>query len=460
MADIKSLAFTRRITNKEKEYDENDERIIDTVQRILANKNLNGIIISSDASHYGIVNENYRLYTIESGKKAYQTFYKPVAKPMLKMHDPWSDPPGRVYDAMVIEGSFRTNGQTAIGLLKTGSFITDPNTIERIKDGRYVTLSTGFSASSKRCSICGFDWYQYELNPEKYRAERGEMCEHQDGKIYNKKLSYLEVDVARYNELSIVEGPAHDSAVIKAYTETIMKDFAGTESQRNIIDYDFVKRHLIDVSCNDTSGLYYTVDDSMYKSRYVQGITLKENVRDSTELQKQQSNEDKNSQSGAKRMEKELEDYLKGLAAKIDETQKAILEISRHSGNTDSQSSKTQNNMTDVEAETIAIEKVTSIVKDYVESATARIIEALKSKENVGETDVAQQKTSDNGKNTADVGTQTDNDMIDTIKVHTVLSNIESALKDISQRLSTKADASTDQTQNGPVYRPKNRFHR
>lgn len=459
MADIKSLAFTRRVTNKEKQYDEHDERIIDTVSRILANQNLNGIIISSDASHFGIVNENYRLYTLSSGKKAYQTFYKPTAKPMFRMHDRWSEPPGRVYDAMVVDGAFRTNGQTAEGLLKTGSFITDSDTIEKIKDGRYVTLSAGFSVSAKRCSICGFDWYQYGMDPEGYRSQRGEMCEHQDGKMYDKKLSYLEVDIARYNELSTVEGPAHDSAVIKAYTETIMQDFVGTDSQREIINQDFVKRHLVDVACNNTSGLYYTVDDSMYKSRYTSGATLNENVRQSTTTTTQQTTEDKNSQSGATRMEKELEDYLKGLTAKIDETQKAISEMSRQTGNTDSGSSNAQDSATETQTEAVTIEKVTSIVKDHVDLATTKIIEALKPKLQSEGSDASEQ-TGNGDDNQSNAGTGTSDDLTDTTKVHTVLSNIESALKDISQRLPSRGEESTDQTQTGPVYRPKNRFHR
>lgn len=158
-------------------------------------------------------------------------------------------------------------------------------------------------------------------------------------------------------------------------------------------------------------------------------------------------------------MEKELEDYLKGLSAKIDETQKAISEMSRQTGNTDSGSSNAQDSATETQTEAVTIEKVTSIVKDHVDLATTKIIEALKPKLQSEGSDASEQ-AGNGGDNQLNAGTGTSDDLTDTTKVHTVLSNIESALKDISQRLPSRDEESTDQTQTGPVYRPKNRFHR
>ena len=134
--------------------------------------------------------------------------------------------------------------------------VNDAKTIERIKDGRYLTTSIGASSQSAKCSICGQDI-------------ASELCEHMKGNVYDDELCYWIVEDLSYHENSIVAVPADQSSghVAKILGWMPVEDYNRLRHEFSVRNMDPNKIDIIKVLENKISPDEYIQDlyDSMNK---------------------------------------------------------------------------------------------------------------------------------------------------------------------------------------------------
>lgn len=126
---------------------------------------------------------------------------RPYNNPVLTHHDQESgEPIGRVIEAKFSNSTL--SGKPGI-ILKAR--ITDEDAIEKIKDGRYQTVSVGGNVAHAECSICGTDW-----------VTEG-WCEHMPGREYEGQEMTLIMKDITFVEVSFVNVPADEYAHLIAY---------------------------------------------------------------------------------------------------------------------------------------------------------------------------------------------------------------------------------------------------
>jgi len=131
----------------------------------------------------------------------------PYQTPLIKNHDTNEEPLGRCIEAVYIESK-------RIGCVNATYSITDSDTIQKILDGRYLTVSVGGRTDSFCCSICGKDW----LNPDEWND-----CPHWRGREYEDELCYLTIGSYWNHELSWVAVPADQLArMVKPHVEVAL----------------------------------------------------------------------------------------------------------------------------------------------------------------------------------------------------------------------------------------------
>ncbi len=144
---------------------------------------------------------NDNIYVAEKLKGDFQlksgiySFTHPYPKPMLKNHDHYSEPTGRITNAQFIKDPLTNKESVAII-----PEITDPDAIEKVLDGRYLTVSIGSTTDSVVCNICGTD-----LMKEGW-------CDHDKGKEYDGTVCGWIIGNVWFDECSWVNVPADQSA--------------------------------------------------------------------------------------------------------------------------------------------------------------------------------------------------------------------------------------------------------
>jgi|APSaa5957512535_1039671.scaffolds.fasta_scaffold00360_15 hypothetical protein len=171
------------------------------------------ILIMLDATHSGYRNKNFFHYDTDAMRYAVSkdVWTSPFPKPFLKNHDLDSEPLGRVQAARFID-SADGKGFTQLDVL-----VTDKDAIEKIIDGRYLTVSTHGAPlkdaiadyNFTKCSICNIN-----LNIEDY-------CGHSRGRVYEdedgiEKQCFWIVGALDYKEVSIVNTPADNDGTTAA----------------------------------------------------------------------------------------------------------------------------------------------------------------------------------------------------------------------------------------------------
>lgn len=179
---------------------------------------------------------NGRVYKGTEMMAGCDSWVKPYARPILTHHasggsmlgPPPDDPKGRVESAVFtqlrkgrgFENDFKRPdvGGKGSGFITVEAMITDPDAVQKILDGRYLTVSSGQSTTSMVCSICGTDWFD-------------DYCEHRPGRDYEietgsgkrkKKVTYNCYGIAgplTYRELSFVNVPAQANAQVLGVLE-------------------------------------------------------------------------------------------------------------------------------------------------------------------------------------------------------------------------------------------------
>lgn len=178
--------------------------------------NIVALDVDMEATHSG-KNHNYCIYYEDSMEKDSESFMNPFHKPVLKNHDDYSEPLGRVTQAYAGPSEL-TDERSAI-LLKAR--VTDKDAIPKFLDKRYGTVSIGGSMGTVTCNICG----KTILKDGKFH-----FCGHWRGETYKDQVCYWGARDIEYHEVSIVNNPADDFAQIMKVTVLTDKD---TQDNKN-----------------------------------------------------------------------------------------------------------------------------------------------------------------------------------------------------------------------------------
>lgn len=208
------------------------ENLTVEVEALDENKKLFSVTESKEEDKKGKIVLKPRIEAIHSGMTRNKTFYvadrlkgdpirhsgvfswtHPYPKPMIKNHNHNSEPTGRIENAMYVTNS--ASGKESIVIVPT---ITDPETIEKILDGRYLTVSIGAETDAAICSICGTNL-----------VEEG-WCGHHKGEFYDGQECYWILGDLWFDECSWVNVPSdQDAQIIEKGEAVVVEAFAETE---------------------------------------------------------------------------------------------------------------------------------------------------------------------------------------------------------------------------------------
>ena len=207
----------------------------EAISVIQASKNTK-LKVSIDATHSGVITNN-RVYPGIKVQKGYKTFFSKASggdaeydKPVLKHHSIDQDPIGRIIKAtftplkggLDFEQDFKNpdrEGSKGSGVVTIDAIITDPDSIQKIIDGRYLSVSVGHSTDAVTCSICGDNIFRCEHTPGRmYNGEGEEVDYLSENDIHsNGRLCYYVTGNMQYNETSFVNMPAQPPAKLLNY---------------------------------------------------------------------------------------------------------------------------------------------------------------------------------------------------------------------------------------------------
>lgn len=231
-----------------------------------------GLNIQIAATHSGIITRNNGFYLPDRMRKGAETFTKDYPKPVLLHHEDHKDPVGRIIDAAYVDtsGSIQdkykglevrnkagkvvgkitdslindfTNsnmpfgqqvdvvrsilrdssmledaGYQGLGYIKLLANITDPDAIQKLLDGRYITGSVGATTNKAVCSVCRTDW-----------TDNGP-CEHKPGGVYDDAKCFIIAGDLVYDEYSFVNVPAD------RHSRVLQLDYNGNHTEIEVVN--------------------------------------------------------------------------------------------------------------------------------------------------------------------------------------------------------------------------------
>lgn len=214
-----------------------------------------------EATHSGIVNKNKWFYTPTGMSDGTHTFVEPHGKPVLKNHDAESDALGRVVDAEYVsyhevedvglkdtsdsasyykkildfvDGDlFNEDGYKGLGHILLTVEITDESAIEKLLDGRFLTVSISGDTEQAVCSICGQD--------KKNLKDGEESCDHFRGEMYDGKEAFYIAGRMAFEEVSFVNKPADENAKVSSLGDSISLEDNTSFQELEILDFEIKK---------------------------------------------------------------------------------------------------------------------------------------------------------------------------------------------------------------------------
>jgi hypothetical protein len=187
LVDVHKVQLTKEYSNEEK------VALLDSANSYV-NGAKKGLIITFDLSS-SFKKTNNRLYSVKGQMEGALSWTHPYPKPILKNHDKYSEPIGRIVsvewvpnDAEIAgffsskedliafkrildtddpkkivremnrRGLLENERWPGVGKLVAKARISDQDAIEKFLDSRYLTFSAGSDTDKYRCGICGKDW--------------------------------------------------------------------------------------------------------------------------------------------------------------------------------------------------------------------------------------------------------------------------------------------------------------
>lgn len=164
------------------------------------------------------------------------SFTYPYPKPMLINHDTRVVANGRITDAQYISDS--SSGKAAIVISPE---ITEQEAVERLLDGRYLTVSVGCSTNAAICNICGVNQLE-------------DWCEHYRGETYGDVVCGWVLGDLVFNECSFVNVPADDRAMVVSLGSPVIMETYATDGE-NVNEYKDGERLSIESKLAKTLGV-------------------------------------------------------------------------------------------------------------------------------------------------------------------------------------------------------------
>lgn len=205
--------------------------------------------ILADVTFSGVLTANKAMYLPAEIKKAKDTFVAPYNKPVQLHHNDHKDPIGRVVGTRYIDTArdlakkdsvlkdfahprfslfhytdkvrafselvmlSQSPDYTGLGRLRAHLKLSDRDSISKILDGRFLTLSSGFRTKEAWCSSC-------LGNDEATDWVKDGPCDHELGQKVNGVPTFLIPKGFRYDEVSFVNCPALPmSQVVEVHTQ-------------------------------------------------------------------------------------------------------------------------------------------------------------------------------------------------------------------------------------------------
>lgn len=220
-----------------------DKDRISDAKKMLDSDNNTSLRIKIDATHSGILT-NGRVYPAVKVRDGYRTFFSrennglaEFDKPVLTHHDDYRDAIGRVVGGRFIpyksgkdlEEDFLSPDMkdgTGSGVVEVIANIPDPDAIQKILDGRYLSVSSGHSTDAMSCSICGDSLFTCPHIPGRHYVD-GEEEEYRgsDSKTKDARLCYGITNNMNYHEVSFVNIPAQNAAKVKEIERDFEEEF-------------------------------------------------------------------------------------------------------------------------------------------------------------------------------------------------------------------------------------------
>ena len=239
--------------------------------------------IKVESTHAGIVNGNARFYRPDRMQAGTHTWIPApglARRPVLVHHDKESDAIGRVHGAKYVDLSYQYQdpevrklifydgikgtkkrglydsvdwvvdkllskpNYKGLGQIDLGLNILDPDAIQKIQDGRYITVSVSFSTDSAICSICHMDWAV------------DEPCDHDLGKMVDGRRMFLISGNMKYKECSFVNFPADPWGQIKTGSDALRLCADSLESRLFFMGLDLTERELRKTSLNLNDAVF------------------------------------------------------------------------------------------------------------------------------------------------------------------------------------------------------------
>lgn len=144
------------------------------------------------------------VHPITNSVSGVMSWLSPYNKPVICNHDPYVTPVGRIYKARYVKDA-------SGGYEEVIPLIVDRDTIEKILDRRFLTVSTGSEVGEAICNICGSNVVE-------------EWCGHFPNRRYDDKICEFRVNSAWHVELSYVNIPSDQNAMIRKINMIDKKD--------------------------------------------------------------------------------------------------------------------------------------------------------------------------------------------------------------------------------------------
>ena len=256
-----------------------DEVVQQAIDSVLKEKNPK-LKVTIDATHSGVLT-NRRVYPGKYVQSGYKSFTSKANggtseydKPVLKHHTSYDDAIGRVtastFTKLKQGSQFEEDflspdpvGGKGSGVVTITADITDPESIQKIIDGRYLSVSAGHETDSMTCSTCGKSIMKCNHWPGKYYDIEGEESDAENG-----FLCYYITGNMTYNEISFVNMPAQPPAKLLNFKwEDFKKDSFEKENSLLIQSMTRGKKSMVrDLTLTDEDGEYNLIKGIYVKS--------------------------------------------------------------------------------------------------------------------------------------------------------------------------------------------------